>query len=134
MDRVDGRVLLVEEPNLRHALAILERCRLFVTNDSAIMHLAGALQVPVVALFGPTNWQRLYPRIEARALVRRDLPCMPCFYYSSRPLRCPAGLDYACMQSITVDSVLSAVRQLLDQPTAGPVEVIQPAVAGSPVA
>ena len=107
------RVTVVAQPNLRPALAVLKQCRLFVSNDSAIMHLAAAFGVPVVALFGPTDWRHLHPWGVPHAVVRKGLPCMPCFTYSSRPLRCVAGLDYACMREITVDEVLEAMRHLL---------------------
>ncbi len=113
------RVTLVEEANLRVALGILRHCRLFVSNDSAIMHLAGALGVPVIALFGPTSWKRLHPWAAPHHIVRRDLPCMPCFYYSSRPLRCAANLDYACMRELGVQDVVDAMYGFLDrQPAA----------------
>jgi heptosyltransferase II len=119
MQHVDGRVKLVRESNLRRALAILRRCRLFICNDAALMHLAAALRVPIVALFGPTNWKRLHPWSDNHVIVRRDLPCMPCFYYSSRPLRCAAGINYACMREISVDEVFAAVQnQLHANPTA----------------
>jgi heptosyltransferase-2 len=115
MQHVSERVLLVREPNLRHALAVLHYCRVFISNDSAMMHLAAAENVPVVALFGPTDWRRLHPWISRHVIVRKDLPCMPCFYYSSRPLRCAANLDYACMRDISVDEVFGAVQNLLAQ-------------------
>lgn len=118
LGQVGERAVLVAEANLRRALAVLKRCRLFVSNDSALMHLAGALGVPVVALFGPTNWRRLHPWAATHVVVRRDLPCMPCFYYSSRPLRCHAGIDYACMRELAVDDVLAAMQTLLDAPSA----------------
>ena len=114
MQHVDGRVLLVREPNLRHALAILRHCRVFISNDSAVMHLAAALRVPIVALFGPTNWNRLHPWSDNYTIIRKDLPCMPCFYYSSRPLRCVAGIHYACMREISVDEVFTAVQNQLN--------------------
>ena len=118
MQHAPGGVVLVREPNLRQALAVLKRCRLFISNDSAIMHLAAALDVPVVALFGPSNWLRLRPWNQAHAIVRRDLPCMPCFHYSSRPLRCVAHLDYACMREIPVAEVFATVERLLRQTAA----------------
>lgn len=118
MQDAPGGVVLVREPNLRQALAVLKRCRLFISNDSAIMHLAAALDVPVVALFGPTNWQRLRPWNQAHAIVRRDLPCMPCFQYSSRPLRCVANLNYACMREILVEEVFETVERLLRETAA----------------
>jgi ADP-heptose:LPS heptosyltransferase len=121
MQHVDGRVLLVREPNLRHALAILRHCRVFISNDSAVMHLAAALGVPVVALFGPTNWNRLHPWSDNYTVIHKSLPCMPCFYYSSRPLRCVAGIDYACLREISVDEVFVAVQnQLHANPIAAP--------------
>lgn len=113
LQQVRERVHLVERPNLREALALLRRCRVFVSNDSGLMHLAAAVGVPVVALFGPTNWRRLHPWTARYVVVRRELPCMPCFYYSRRPLRCRAGLDYACMREIEVGDVMTAVEQLL---------------------
>jgi ADP-heptose:LPS heptosyltransferase len=120
MRHVDSRVVLVREANLRHGAAIMKRCRLFVCNDAALMHLAAALGVPVVALFGPTNWRRLHPWTGRYTIVRKNLPCMPCFYYSSRPLRCVAGIDYACMREISVDEVFAAVETELAQTHAKP--------------
>lgn len=115
MKQVDGRVVLVRESNLRRALAVMQHCRVFISNDSAIMHLAAALEVPVVALFGPTDWRRLHPWAVKHAIVRMNLPCMPCFYYSSKPLRCIANINYACMREISVDEVFAAVQNLLAQ-------------------
>ncbi len=109
----ESLVTMVEEPNIRCALGVLKHCRLFISNDSAIMHLAGALGVPVVAVFGPTNWRRLHPWAASYSIVRRALPCMPCFEYSSRPLRCVAKLDYACLRALAVDDVLETMRGLL---------------------
>ncbi len=120
LDHVDGRVVEVRESRLRRALALMKRCRVFITNDSGPMHLATAIGAPVVALFGPTDWRRLHPWSDRHLVVRRDLPCMPCFYYSTRSLHCVANLDYACMRDITVDEVLVAVRQLLAQTHAKP--------------
>lgn len=120
MEHVDGRVHLVRESNLRRALAVLRYCRLFICNDAALMHLAAAFRVPIVALFGPTDWKRLHPWSDSHVVVRRDLPCMPCFYYSSRPLRCVAGIDYACMREISVDEVFAAIQNQLN---ANPVAV-----------
>ncbi|MCG3150047.1 MAG: Lipopolysaccharide core heptosyltransferase RfaQ [Verrucomicrobiae bacterium] len=127
--RVDGRVIPVRETNLRRAAAIMQRCRLFITNDSGPMHLAAALRVPVVALFGPTDARRLHPWSQVYTVVRRDLPCSPCFQYSPAPLSCPANLDYACMREITQAEVQQAVANLLAQTSplnTGPGQPIYP--------
>lgn len=109
------RVVLVEERNLRHAVALQERCRVFISNDSGMMHLAAAVGIPVVALFGPTDKWRLHPWTTRHVIVSKELPCMPCFYYSSQPLRCVANINYACMRDITVEEVFTAVQNLLTQ-------------------
>lgn len=108
-----ARAIVVEEPDVRAALAVLRHCRVFVSNDSALMHLAGALGVPVVALFGPTNPHRLHPWAAAHTVVRRNLPCMPCFEYSSRPLTCTNPRRYACMGDLGVDEVVAATERML---------------------
>lgn len=113
LERADSRVLLVREANLRRAVAILQHCRVFISNDSGVMHLAAAAGVPVVALFGPTDWWRLHPWTARQTVVSRELPCSPCFYYSSRALRCAENIDYACIREITVEEVLSAVNRML---------------------
>ena len=123
LQHVRDRVLLVQESNLRCALAVLKHCGVFISNDSGIMHLAAALGVPVVALFGPTDWRRLRPWTEQRAVVHAALPCMPCFYYSSRPLRCVANINYACMSEISVDQVFNSVQTLLAKTDAKPAAV-----------
>ncbi len=125
MQHVNGRVSLVAESNLRRALAILQHCAMFICNDAALMHLAAALDVPVLALFGPTDWRRLHPWTEQHTIIRKDLPCMPCFYYSSRPLRCVANIDFACMREISVDEVFASVQNLLAHAKAKPVAARQ---------
>ena len=107
------RVLLVQERNLGYAVALQARCRVFITNDSGVMHLAAAVGVPIVALFGPTDWQRLHPWTPQHVVVHQNLPCMPCFYYSTQSLSCKTNIDYACMREISVDTVFTAVENTL---------------------
>lgn len=93
--------------------ALIRRCNLFVSNCSGLIHIAAACKVPTVGIYGPTNtvWDRPW-RVES-AVLTRNLPCSPCFYYSSRPLDCPAGLDYACVRELPVDDVERAALRLL---------------------
>ena len=107
------RVRLVQERNLGHAVALQARCRVFITNDSGVMHLAAAVGVPIVALFGPTDWHRLHPWTPQHVVVHENLPCMPCFYYSTKPLTCVANINYACLRQISVNTVFNAVETTL---------------------
>jgi lipopolysaccharide heptosyltransferase II len=90
--------------------AFLQRCALFVGNDSGPMHLAVAAGCPVVAIFGPTD-VGLYGPYHARAItVRRDIPCSPCFVHGHFP---PCPNHHACMRGLLTDEVFAACRELL---------------------
>ncbi len=93
--------------------ALIHRCDLFVSNCSGLIHVAAACKVPTVGIYGPTNptWDK--PWGTQSIIVNRHLPCSPCFYYSSRPLDCPAGLDYACVRELPVEDVEQAALSLL---------------------
>jgi ADP-heptose:LPS heptosyltransferase len=93
--------------------ALIRRCDLFVSNCSGLIHIAAACKVPTVGIYGPTNPVWDGPWKTESVVVSRHLPCSPCFYYSSRPLDCPARLDYACVRELPVDDVEKAALQLL---------------------
>jgi heptosyltransferase-2 len=94
--------------NLGDAVALIARCDLFITNDSGLMHVAGALGVPTVAIFGSTNPKTTYPLGERTVLVRRPVDCSPCLKQE-----CPA--DFRCMDLVTVDEVLEHSTRLLGE-------------------
>ena len=96
--------------SLMHNAALLNRCRLLISNDSGLMHMATALQVPVVAIFGPTVQEFGFYPFQARAeVVSEPLSCRPCSTKGSR--RCPRG-HHACMQDISSARVLAAARAM----------------------
>jgi heptosyltransferase-2 len=81
---------------------------LFVTNDSGPMHIAGALGVPTVAIFGPTRHEQTCQWQNARSsIVRRDVPCAPCMKRT-----CPLG-HHACMQEIAAAEVVESALRLV---------------------
>lgn len=93
--------------SLRQFMAIANELSLFVTNDSGPMHIASALGVPTVAVFGSTEPRLTGPLNALSRVVRRQVPCSPCF-----KRECVFG-HYDCLASITADTVLSASRELL---------------------
>ena len=96
--------------SLMHSAALLSRCRLLIGNDSGLMHMATALRVPVVAIFGPTVQEFGFYPFQARAeVVSEPLSCRPCSTKGS--LHCPRG-HHACMQDISTARVLAAARTM----------------------
>jgi heptosyltransferase-2 len=108
-----GRVLnLAGKTDLPVLAGVLSRCRAFVSNDSGAMHLAAAVDVPVVAIFGPTREWATSPlpgpsRIDT-AIVRTDVSCRPCMLRT-----CP--IDHRCMTRIGVDDVMAPVMVALQR-------------------
>ncbi len=109
-----GVVHTVDMPGIRQTAAIMKRCGLFISNDSGLMHLAAALKVPTIGIFGPTNPKWVYPwGAPARVVRNPRAGCEPCFRYSPEPLECGGKYDFKCLQGISVQEVLEAAKELV---------------------
>ena len=93
--------------SLGEAMALIERCDLFITNDSGLMHVAAALDVPLIAVFGSTNSITTGPLSQNSRIVQVPLECSPCL----RP-ECPKG-HLNCMDQISVEMVFNVVKDML---------------------
>jgi heptosyltransferase-2 len=92
--------------------ALLSQCHLFLGNDSGAMHVAAAVGLPVVAVFGPTDPRGTAPVTPRATIVQQHPYCSPCF------LRC-CPTDHRCMTAITPAMVQAALRtQLSEVPSA----------------
>ena len=106
--------LIVKNLGILQVAALIKKCRIFISNDSGLMHTAAAVQVPIVGIFGPTNPVFVHPWGVKHRIVRQDLPCSPCFYYSQKPLTCRREeRDFLCIKGINIDMVFEATRDLL---------------------
>jgi len=81
-------------------------CRLLLTNDSGAMHVAAALGVPTVAVFGPTNHVATSPRGPLTRIVREPVECSPC-----KLRECP--IDHRCMKRVPAERVADVALELL---------------------
>lgn len=88
--------------------ALLAACDAFIGNDSGAMHVAAAVGLPVVAIFGPTDPHGTAPVTPRRTLVQKHVFCSPCFLR-----HCP--IDHRCMKRIAVEDVLAAARAWLTE-------------------
>jgi heptosyltransferase-2 len=99
-------VIATGETSLRQLLALMARCRLIVTNDSGPMHLAAALGIPLVAIFGSTDERATGPVGTRVRIVKRGVECSPC----GRRV-CP--IDFRCMKEVSVEEVFRATLEFV---------------------
>jgi heptosyltransferase-2 len=111
----DELAALLDEPRVNRAgettigglVDELRTCHLVATNDTGTMHLAAALGVPTIAIFGSTDPDLTAPLGRGHRIVREQVDCSPCFLRE-----CP--IDYRCMLRIEPDRVTHAIESLLD--------------------
>jgi len=97
--------VLTGKTTLSQLKGLISLAHLFVSNDSGPMHLANALRVPVVGIFGPTDPAVTGPFEQPAAVVKEDVPCWPCSYR-----KCP--YDHRCMMRIDPEEVYRAGEAL----------------------
>lgn len=100
---VSPSVNLGRQTTLKDLAYLYKSASLVITPDSGPMHIAAAVGTPVVALFGPTDPSRTGPCGEGHVVVRKEMPCSPCFLK-----KCSTN---KCMKEITVGEVFLAVKQ-----------------------
>lgn len=107
-------VYVVEVKSLMTSAAIMQHCKLFIVNDSGLMHVASGLKLPVITIFAYTNPNYVHPWMTNYILIRHDLSCSPCFYYSPRPAKCKLKENkFKCITEISVEEVLLNVEHMM---------------------
>lgn len=94
------------QTSLREFIDLAAACRLFLTNDSGSMHVASALGVPTVVVFGPTDENATGPAGHSYAILREPVECAPC-----HRRECP--IDHRCMTRVSAEQVTSAALKLV---------------------
>jgi len=105
--------LVVEGASLRQTASLIGRCKLFISNDSGPMHMAVAMGVPTVGLFGPTDHTRTAPYGDGNVVVRKGLPCSPCWKVQDVGIRRRCDRGISCMRDLSVEEVLGHVEDLI---------------------
>ncbi|MCK9273525.1 MAG: lipopolysaccharide heptosyltransferase II [Syntrophales bacterium] len=96
---------LAGKTTLAEAIALMSRCDLFITNDSGLMHIAGALGIPLVAIFGSTNPETTSPAGERSVIIYKKVECSPCLKKS-----CPG--DFRCMDLVCTEDVYECIEKM----------------------
>ncbi|MGQ9630800.1 MAG: lipopolysaccharide heptosyltransferase II [bacterium] len=99
------------ELNLRELMEVTKRCKVFISGNTGLMHIASAALTPLVALHGPTDPKRWGPWQGRFEIVRSKKECAPCLNL---------GFEYGCrypecMETITVDDVMGALESIVSE-------------------
>lgn len=98
---------LAGKTTLRELMALINCCSVFLSNDSGPMHMAAALKVPVLALFGSTSEIKTGPYGIGK-VIHKHVDCSPCYKRT-----CP--IDFRCMTRIGVDEVYQQLKEMIDE-------------------
>ena len=103
-------VLLPKNTNLKQFSAIIKKCSLFISNDTGPMHLAVAMKVPTIGIFGGGAYQAYgtYPSESGFIGIKKDTPCSPCYHKPS----CSVA---ECLNKITVEEVIQAIDKQINK-------------------
>ena len=107
VDQLRDRCVIAQDLSLSRAAALLSRSFVYLGNDSGISHLAAALGVRTVALFGPSDPRQWAPRGARVTVLRRNLPCSPCLEPAMKS--CPY---HACLTDFMPEEVIANLAQL----------------------
>lgn len=96
---------------IKQVAALIERCDLLICNDSGLMHVAVAVDTPVVAIYGPTDLNRTAPLGKGHTVIRHALPCSPCFKLEGdeEVYLCQ---HHDCLMNISADEVFHQVQKI----------------------
>ena len=107
MRHVSGCLFFAGTTSLNEAVALLSLAAVIITNDSGLMHIAAALQKPLVAIFGSSSPKFTPPLSDHAKIVSIDLPCRPCFQRT-----CPLK-HLRCLNDLKPEMVLNALNELM---------------------
>jgi len=107
-EKLGEKLIVARGLPIRHLAGIIQRCSLFISNDTGPMHLAFAVGVPTIGLFGPGEWQKWAYNDKRFFAIHHMVDCWPCYKDI-----CDRG--HICMKKISVEEVIEKVKIALEE-------------------
>ena len=98
-------IMACGKTTINQLACLIKRCNVFISGDTAPLHIASGVGTPVIALFGPTDPRRHISSEKDALILKKELECQPCYK--------PKCVSIECMKKISVDEVKEAVLKLL---------------------
>ncbi len=95
---------LAGKTSLKELVEVIRHAQYVVSNDSGPMHIAAAFNIPVFAIFGPTDQTRTGPYGKGHTIIREGVTCSPCFKKTCS--------DMKCMNDLSVDKVYKTIKRI----------------------
>lgn len=116
-------IIIIKNMELRKTISLISKCQVFVSADSGPMHIAEGMNVPVVGIFGPTDFRRSGPSSKGSIIIRRKMKCSPCCKTLEQIQKTGIGKDvecvyggknrHRCISNISVKEVYDAVKKII---------------------
>lgn len=104
--KMDYPITIASGIQLRQFASLVEKCSLFLCNDSGPMHIASALSVPIVAIFGSTDYIRWRPNNQNAKVARKEMDCWPCSAHKCKK-------NFECTKTLPVSQVWDVIIELV---------------------
>jgi len=98
-------IIACGKTTVNQLVCLIRRCNVFISADSAPLHIANSQDTPFIALFGPTDYRRHLPPFKKGVVLAKALPCAPCYR--------PKCRHKTCMQLIKPQEVEEKIEELL---------------------
>ena len=117
-EKIEGKIYfknLVGKTDLFKACALIKSCDLFVGNDSGLLHIANALSIPSVGIFGPSSPEQVLSYMNKNIMIiKHNAPCSPCYVHQP-DFNFKCEYKNKCLTNITVDDAVKAIDKLIGQ-------------------
>ncbi len=100
--------IFIGKTDILQLAALIKHCKVYISPDSAPLHIAAAMGVACIGLFGPTSAKRHIPPAERISIIQKSLPCVPCYKGV-----CRKKIHY-CMKKITPEEVLARIDEMIE--------------------
>ncbi len=108
-----SKPIFIKDIGLRQLAAIIQRCQLYIGNDTGPMHIATAVGTRVISIFGSTDAKRSGPYGNGHIVISKKIDCSPC-HPGSHPGKCGRG-SCAAIDSIQLDQVANVIERIMSE-------------------